>query len=303
MNSNHCGIVAIIGRPNTGKSTLLNYILGEKLAIVSNVPQTTRNVIRGILTEKRGQVIFVDTPGIHKPKHRLGKYMNIAAIDVIKGADILLHMADSSEAPGEEEDMVVGELATVKAPVVLALNKIDLGGKFVDEYIRLWEEKKGKPVTELADSLIVLPMSSLKGTNIDKLLEILFSLLPEGHNLYPDDMLSDFPQKLAYADIIREKLLTRMRQEVPHSIAVLVEEITDRTQKLTYIKAAIYVERESQKGIVVGAKGGILKEVGSLARRELEELLKKKVYLELNVKVKEDWKSDPLILKLLGYFS
>lgn len=295
----HCGIVAIVGRPNTGKSTLLNYILKQKVAIVSKVPQTTRNIIRGILNENRGQVVFVDTPGIHKPKNAIGKHMNILAGDSINGADIILHLADSSEAVGEEERMVVDTLSEAKAPVVLALNKIDLGGKFISEYLKLWEEKKGKSIQELSD-LTAIPISSLKGTNLDKLLEILFSHLPEGPLLYPDDIISDFPQKLAYADIIREKLFECMFQEVPHSIAVLIDEIIERSSKLIYIRADIFVERDSQKAIVIGDKGQIVKKVGSLARRELEELLDKKVYLELNVKVKENWRQDEEILRKMG---
>lgn len=295
-----CGIVAIVGRPNTGKSTLLNYILKQKVAIVSCVPQTTRNIIRGILNEERGQIVFVDTPGMHKPKNAIGKHMNILAEDSINGADIILHLADSSESVGEEERMVVDALSQAKAPVVLALNKIDLGGKFISEYFKLWEENKGRPIQELSDSLMAIPISALKGTNTDKLLDILFSRLPEGPLLYPDDIISDFPIKLAYADIIREKLFECMFQEVPHSIAVLIDEIIERSSKLIYIRADIFVERETQKAIVIGDKGQIVKKVGSLARRELEELLDKKVYLELNVKVKENWRQDEEILRKMG---
>ena len=196
MENKKCGIVAIVGRTNTGKSTLLNYILGKKVAIVSKIPQTTRNIIRGILTEKRGQIIFVDTPGIHKPKHRLGKYMNILAEDSASGADLIMHLVDSSERVGEEEEMVVNYLKAASAPIVLALNKIDLGGKFVPEYLKLWEEKKGKTLQELGDALIVIPISALKGTNIDRLLEVLFSHLPEGQELYPQEVISDFPERL-----------------------------------------------------------------------------------------------------------
>ena len=294
------GIVAIVGRTNTGKSTLLNYILKQKVTIVSNIPQTTRNIVRGILNEDRGQIVFVDTPGIHKPKHRLGKYMNILAEDSARGADVILHLVDSSEGVGEEENLVVSELCQYKPPIVVAFNKIDLGGKFIPEYIKLWEECKGKSVTELADTLTIVPVSALKGANIDKLLDVLFSYLPSGPALYPEDMISDFPQRLQYADIIREKLFSCMRQEVPHSIAVLVEEIIERSEKLTYIRARILVERESQKGIVIGDRGEILKKVGSLARQEIEKLLSKKVYLELNVKVKENWKQDEELLRQMG---
>lgn len=300
MNDKHCGIVAIVGRTNTGKSTLLNRILGKKVAIVSTVPQTTRNIIRGILTEKRGQIVFVDTPGLHKPRHRLGKYLNLLAEDSAKGADVVLHLVDVSERVGEEEEMIVNFLAQSKAPIVLALNKIDLGGKFIPEYLKLWEEKKGRPVTKLTKSLLALPISALKGANVDKLLEVLFSHLPKGPLLYPEDMLSDFPQRLAYADIIREKLFECMREELPHSIAVLVDEIIERSKGLTYISADIFVERDSQKAIVVGDKGRMVKRVGSLARQEAERLLGKKVYLALEVKVKENWRQDEQLLRQMG---
>lgn len=300
MDEKRCGIVAIVGRTNTGKSTLLNYILGKKVAIVSKVPQTTRNIIRGILNEKRGQIVFVDTPGIHKPRHRLGKYMNILAEDSARGADIILHLVDSSEGIGEEENLVVGQLCQYKQPIVVALNKIDLGGKFTPEYIKLWEEKRGRPITELGESLTVIPVSALKGTNIDQLLEVLFSYLPKGPALYPEDIVSDFPQRLIFADIIREKLFACMRQEVPHSIAVLVEDVVERSAKLTYIRAVIFVERDSQKGIIIGDKGKALKNVGSLARQDIEKHLGKKVYLELNVKVRENWKQDEELLRQMG---
>lgn len=300
MDRKHCGIVAIVGRTNTGKSTLLNNILGKKVAIVSKIPQTTRNIIRGILTEKRGQIVFVDTPGIHKPKHRLGKYMNILAEDSAQGADLIMHLVDSSERVGEEEEMVVHYLTPAKVPVVLALNKVDLGGKFVPEYLKLWEEKKGKTLQELEDALIAIPVSALKGTNIDRLLDVLFSHLPEGPELYPEDIVSDFPERLACADIIREKLFECMREELPYSIGVLVDEIAERSKKLTYIRADILVERDSQKAIVIGVQGKVMKTVGSLARKELEGILDRKVYLELNVKVRQGWRQDTEILRQMG---
>ncbi|HAH20328.1 MAG: GTPase Era [Omnitrophica WOR_2 bacterium GWF2_43_52] len=300
MDEKRCGMVSIVGRTNTGKSTLLNYILKQKVAIVSCVPQTTRNIVRGILNEKRGQIIFMDTPGIHKPRHRLGKYMNSMAEDSARGADAIVHLVDSSERVGEEERLVVRELCRYKPPVVVAFNKIDLGGKFIPEYIRLWEECKGRPITELAGTLTIVPVSALTGTNIDQLLEVLFSYLPEGPLLYPEDIISDFPERLLFADIVREKLFSCMRQEVPHSIAVLVEDVVERSDKLTYIRAVIFVERDSQKGIVIGDKGKTLKDTGSLARQDMEKQLEKKVYLELTVKVKENWKQDEQLLRQMG---
>jgi len=300
MENKKSGIAAIVGRTNTGKSTLLNKVLGRQAAIVSNVPQTTRNIVRGILNEERGQIVFVDTPGIHKPRHRLGKYMNILAEDSARGADVIIHLADSSEAVGEEERMVVKDISQFKAPIIIALNKIDLGGKYVPEYLKLWEEQKGKPISELSGKLTVVPVSALKGANIDRLLGVLFSCLSEGPLLYPEDMVLDFPERLFYADIIREKLFRSMRQEVPHSIAVLVEEIIPRSEKLTYIRAVVYVERPSQKGIIIGEKGKTLKNIGSLARQDLEKQSGKKVYLELEVKVKENWKEDEALLRQMG---
>ncbi len=296
-----CGIVAIVGRPNVGKSTLLNYILGEKVAIVSKVPQTTRTQIRGIYNDKRGQIVFLDTPGLHIPKTKLGKFMNISAEDAIMGADVALHLVDTSEPPGEEEDIIVEKLKDVKAPIVLGLNKIDLGGEYLPKYIKLWEEKRQKPITEMTDSLISIPISSLKGSNVDRLLEVLFSFLKEGPELYPPDVLTDFPRKLAIADIIREKLFNFMREEVPHSIAVLVNEITERSDRLVFIRAEILAERPTQRMIIIGKKGEMLKKVGTLSRKELEGYFGKKVFLELWVRVEEDWRRNPQLLKELGY--
>jgi len=295
------GIVAIVGRPNVGKSTLLNKILGEKVAIVSAIPQTTRNSIRGIFNHSRGQIVFVDTPGIHFPSHKLGKHMVNWAKEAIAGSDLVIHLVDTNEPPGEEEELAVEQLKDLKAPVVLGLNKIDLGAKFIPRYIELWEAKKKKPIKELDESLILFTLSGLKGTNIDKLVELIFSHLPKGPALYPEDLLSDIPMRFAVAEIIREKLFALLRQEIPHHLAVLVEEMIERTGKLTYIKAHILVEKDSQKIIVVGKHGNILKEAGEKARKEIEVILEKKVYLELWVKVEAGWRQDPLLLKRLGY--
>ncbi|HBU08577.1 MAG TPA: GTPase Era [Candidatus Omnitrophica bacterium] len=276
--------------------------MGQKVSIVSKIPQTTRNIIRGVLTEERGQVVFVDTPGLHKPKHHLGKYMNVLAEDSARGADVVLHLVDSSENTGEEETMIVNFLSRQlgKLPIILVLNKIDLGGRFIQEYLKLWEAKSGKLINELSDKLIVIPVSALKGTGLDKLLEVLFSYMPKGPQLYPEDMVSDFPDNLAYADIIRQKLFERMRQEIPYSIGVLIEEVIERTKELTFIKAVILVERDSQKAMVIGDKGRVIKEVGSASRKELEGMLDKKVYLELTVKTNPDWREDKEILKRMG---
>ena len=295
-----CGMVSIIGRPNVGKSTLLNCILEEKVAIVSIVPQTTRHQIKGIYNDKRGQIIFVDTPGVHHSKDNLGRLMNTLSEDTAQQTDCIIHLVDTSEATGREEEMVVRRLKDIRVPIIVGLNKIDLKGKYVDQYIELWEKIKGQPIQAIS-SLVLLPLSGKTGFHIDKLLEILFELLPQGPALYPQDTLCDFPQKLALADIIREKLFWLMREEIPHSLAVLVEEMTPRKKGLVYIKAQILVERKSQKEIVIGKKGQILKKVGTLARGELEELLGKKVFLDLEVRLEENWRDNNSILQELGY--
>lgn len=296
-----CGFVAVVGRPNVGKSTLVNNILGEKIAIVSTVPQTTRNKIRGIYNDERGQIIFIDTPGMHLAQDALGRYMNNASQEVIQEADLVVHLVDTREQTGREEKIIVERLRDLKKPIILGLNKIDLKGRYLPQYLQLWEVESGKPIQELADNLIAIPLSGLTGNNLDKLLNEIFARLPLGEPLYPKDIICDIPQKLAIEDIIREKFLNLMREEVPFSIAVLVEEIIPRSNKLTYIRAKILVERDSQKEIVIGKKGHILKKVGTLARKELEELLETKVFLETFVSAKKNWREDNRILKELGY--
>lgn len=297
----HCGMVAIVGRPNTGKSTLLNYILAEKVAIVSTVPQTTRYKIKGIFTDERGQIVFIDTPGMHISRHRLGKSMLRQIDEAVDECDLVIHLVDATELPGEEERLMVDKIREVKVPIILGLNKIDLNPRFLDSYIKLWEEIKGKRITELTESIILMPLSALKGMNVDKLIDAIFIHLPEGRLFYPPDTLTDSPQRLAIADIIREKLFNLMHKEVPHSLAVYIDEMQSRRDKLIYIRAVILVERDSQKAIVVGKDGEILKEVGIKARQELETLLEKKVFLETFVKVKPGWRQDPEILRQLGY--
>jgi len=294
------GMVAIIGRPNVGKSTLLNYILKEKVAIVSSIPQTTRHRIKGIYNDERGQIVFLDTPGLHVPKDMLGKRMNWAAKETIKDADCIIHLVDTSEATGVEEELVVNALKRVKKPVILGLNKIDLKGKYVDEYIALWEKVKGKPVTEFRN-FILLPLSGKTGYYIDKLLGVIFEHLPKGPALYPEDILSDVPQKLAVGDIIREKLFWMMRQEIPHSLEVVVNEIKQKKNNILYVSAEIFIERESQKSIVIGKKGEVLKKVGTLAREELEGLLGKKVFLDLYVRLERKWRENESLLTELGH--
>jgi len=295
------GIVAIIGRPNVGKSTLLNNLVGEKVAIVSAVPQTTRNQIRAILNEQRGQVIFLDTPGMHVTKHALDRAMIAAINDSLEGVDVILHLVDTTERVGVEEEMVMERLRGLKAPIILGLNKIDRGAKHIEDYILAWEGKIGKKLSEATQRIMPIPLSALTGTNLDKLLDEIFSRLPEGEPLYPEDILTDFPRQLTIQDCIREKLLSYLKEEVPFSVAVFAEEIIERTPKLTYVKASILVERDSQKAIVIGCNGEHLKKAGESARKELENIYNKKFYLDLWVKVKENWKQDAELLRRIGY--
>lgn len=295
-----CGIVAIVGRPNVGKSTLLNKIIGEKIAIVSKVPQTTRHQIRGIYTDERGQIIFIDTPGFLRGKDKLDQFLKQAAVSTFHDADGIIHLVDSSETVGREEEEVVSNLKDLKIPIIVGFNKIDLKGKHLPEYISLWERAKGKPAAEIS-SLTLLPLSGKRGTNVDKLLDLLFELLPQGPALYPPDIISDLPQKMAVADIIREKLLNIMREEVPHSIAVIIEQFEPRKKNVMYVGAVILVERDSQKEIVIGKGGNVLKTIGILAREELETLLDTSVFLDLHVKLKSNWRDDGPLLQDLGY--
>ena len=295
-----CGMVSIVGRPNVGKSTLLNRIVGEKIAIVSKVPQTTRNQIRGVYSDERGQIVFIDTPGLHLGGDKLDKFMNRASMETMGGVDCVIHLVDSSERIGEEEHFVVENLAKTKCPIILGLNKVDLKGKFIPEYITLWEQIKGKPVTQM-EKFILLPLSGKDGIHVEKLLEILFDFLPEGELLYPEDTVTDYPKKQMISDIIREKFLNIMREEVPHSIAIVIEEMRPKKGKMFYIRALVMVERDSQKEIVIGRGGLILKKVGTQARQELEIILDTKIYLEIFVKAQTHWRDDPSMLEEMGY--
>ena len=296
-----CGMVAIVGRPNVGKSTLLNAILGEKVSIVSDVPQTTRHQIKGIYTDGRGQIVFIDTPGMHAGKDKLDKYMNKTSLGSIDSVEAVIHMVDASEKTGPEEQYVVSRLNKCGKPIIVGLNKIDITkGKFVPEYIKIWEEIRGVPMTEIKD-IVLFPLSALKGTNVKKLVDLLFEQMPVGPFLYPVDTLTDLPKRMAMADLIREKLFLLMREEIPHSIAVIIEGVQPKRGKVLHIRAAILVERESQKEIVIGRAGAILKQVGTEARKDLEELVDSKVFLELFVKIASRWREDYSTLEDMGY--
>ncbi len=296
----HCGMVSIVGRPNVGKSTLLNKLLGEKVAIVSKVPQTTRNQIRGIYTDERGQIVFVDTPGVHKGRDQLDRFMNQSAYGITSEADAIIHLVDANDRVGLEEEELVQRLHSLKVPIVLGLNKVDLKGKTIPEYIALWEKVTGKSMQE-NPHITILPLSGQSGTNVSKLIDIVFELLPVGPALYAEDTICDIPQKMVIADTIREKLYLLLQQELPHSIAVVIDVVEPRKGKLLYVQAVIMVERDSQKSIVIGKNGALLKKAGSLARTELEELLESKVFLELFVKSHKDWRDSPSLLQEMGY--
>ena len=283
----------MVGRPNAGKSTLLNNLLEQKILIISDKPQTTRNKIRCILTEERGQIIFLDTPGIHKPHHRLGEYMVDSAKGSIKGADYIVYVVDVTARRGTGDEFVGEIIKNSGVPCILALNKIDL----IDSR-RL--EKIKEDFSKLADFKDIIPISALNGDNTQRVLDQIFQELPLGPMYYPEDEVTDQPERFIAAELIREKVLLLTRDEVPHSTAVVIEEMTEK-KTLIKIRAVILVERESQKGIMIGKSGSLLKEVGRMAREDMEKLLNSKVFLELWVKVRKDWRNDKNILKEFGY--
>ncbi|HAA89199.1 MAG TPA: GTPase Era, partial [Peptococcaceae bacterium] len=277
------GFVSIVGRPNVGKSTLLNHFVGKKVAIISDKPQTTRNRILGVLTTDEAQVIFLDTPGIHKPRHKLGEYMVRVAEKTLEEVDLILYVIDSSLPPGAGEEYILDHLQRVKTPVVLVPNKIDLVKKHELLPLIDWFASR-------YDFAAVVPVSALTGENTDELKKVIIDHLPEGPLYYPPDMVTDQPERFIAGEIIREKVLHLTREEVPHSVAVLVEEMKLRPNQVLYIAATIYVERDSQKGILIGRRGQMLKEIGKRAREELELIFGNQVYLDLWVKVKKDWR-------------
>ncbi len=287
------GFVAVIGRPNVGKSTLINKIVGQKVAITSDKPQTTRSRIQCILTQDDAQIIFLDTPGIHKPKLKLGEYMLKAAEGTLKEVDAIFFVIDATEKFGGGEKYILERLAATTKPVILVVNKIDL----------LDREKLLPIIAEYStrrDFAALVPISAADGTNVDALIDEAKKFLPEGVQYYPADMVTDQPERLIIAELIREKLLHATQDEVPHAIAVDLEEFTPRDNGTIFIRATIYVERDSQKGILIGKGGKMLKQVGKSARPEIEMLLGAKVFLDLWVKVKRDWRNSIGALQSFG---
>jgi GTP-binding protein Era len=290
------GFVAIVGRPNVGKSTLMNHMIGQKIAIMSDKPQTTRNKIHGVLTRDSSQIVFLDTPGIHKPQSKLGDYMIKAAEGALSEVEAILFLIDVSEGIGGGDRFIIERLKTVKTPVFLILNKIDKVDP--DKLLETIVQYK-----DLYDFAEIVPISALQGSNVDRLLEQLERYLPEGPQYYPADQVTDHPEQFVCAEMIREKILQMTREEIPHSIAVTIEDMKVQENGVVQIGAVIFVERDSQKGIIIGKQGAMLKEVGKRARRDIETLLGSKVFLELWVKVKKDWRNQERVLKDLGYRS
>ncbi len=289
------GFVAVIGRPNVGKSTLINSLIGQKIAIMSDKPQTTRTRIMCVLTQQDAQMVFLDTPGIHKPKHKLGEYMVRAAEGTLKEVDAIIFVVDATEKFGPGEQYILERLQATERPVILAINKLDL----------LEDKEQLLPIITGYNGrynfAATVPISAKEENNLDGLLAEIKKHLPKGPQYYPEDMVTDQPERLIVAELIREKALLQTREEIPHAIAVDIEEMKPRDNGDMYVRATIYVERDSQKGIVIGKRGALLKEIGAQARADIQMLLGCKVFLDLWVKVKKDWRNRDNILKDFGF--
>lgn len=288
------GFVSVIGRPNVGKSTLLNALTGQKIAIMSDKPQTTRNTIRGVITNEKCQLVLIDTPGIHKPKTKLGEYMVNVASETMKEVDIILFLVEATTPAGNLDISIIEQLKKVKTPVFLILNKVDIVSKdklfnIIDSYSKLMDFKS------------IIPISALKNDGTDIILKEALNYLPEGPQFFSEDTLTDQPEKVIAAEMIREKVLLNLEDEVPHGVGVEVMSFKERQDGLIDIQATIYCEKSTHKGIIIGKQGQMLKKIGSAARYEIERLLDTKIFLELWVKVKPDWRNNDNMLKNLGY--
>lgn len=294
-NSTKSGFVTLIGRPNVGKSTLMNQLIGQKIAITSNKPQTTRNRIQTVYTDERGQIVFLDTPGIHKAKNKLGEYMVKVAESTLNEVDAVLWLVEPTTFIGAGERHIAEQLKRVKTPVILIINKIDTVKKeeillFMDAYRKIY------------DFAEIVPVSALKGVNSDTLLEVIFKYMPYGPMFYDEDTITDQPERQIVAELIREKALKCLDEEIPHGIAVAIDRMKYRKDgKLVDIDATIVCERDSHKGIIIGKGGAMLKKIGSAARYEIERLLDTQVNLKLWVKVKKDWRDSDFLMKNFGY--
>ena len=295
MKKFHSGFVSLVGRPNVGKSTLMNCLVGEKIAITSHKPQTTRNKITSILTKDDFQCVFLDTPGIHKPKHKLGEYMVRSAETTLGEVDVILMLIEPTDTVMEADQYVIERLKSTKTPVILVINKIDTVEK--DSLLSVIET-----YSKLYDFADVVPISAMKGKNTDTLLEVIRNYLPEGPQYFPEDMVTDQPERQIVSEIIREKALYLLQDEIPHGIAVEITAMKKRPdQDMVDVQATIYCERDSHKGIIIGKRGSMLKKIGSTARYEIERLLGSPIYLQIWVKVKKDWRDSDFLLKNFGY--
>ena len=295
MNKNfHSGFVAIIGEPNVGKSTFMNRILGSEISIISPKAQTTRNKIQGIYTNENEQIVFLDTPVVHTPKNNLDKYMDTAAFSALKDVDVVMLMVSATEIIDDNAQNIIAKLQASQLPVILVINKIDL--VHPDDLLPLIEQYNS--LFKFAETF---PISATQGNNVDELITAIGSRLPEGPQYYPEDQLSDHPEYFVVGEIIREKILELTRQEVPHSVAVVVEQMNQRVNGKLQVEATIYVERQSQKKILVGQKGSMIKNIGIRSREKIERLLGESINLKLWIKVQKNWRDDPLFLARAGY--
>ncbi|MFJ6208417.1 GTPase Era [Lysinibacillus sp. NPDC092081] len=295
-NGYKSGFISIIGRPNVGKSTFLNRVIGQKIAIMSDKPQTTRNKVQGVLTTNDSQMIFIDTPGIHKPKHKLGDFMLKVSKNTLREVDVIMFMVNAEQKLGKGDEFILEMLAGNPTPVFLVINKIDQ--IHPDELMGIIESYKDR-----YDFAEIVPISALQGNNVENLLTTLTKYLPEGPQYYPADQVTDHPERFIISELIREKVLHLTREEIPHSIAVVIDKIRrdEENEDKIRVAATIIVERDSQKGIVIGKRGALLKEVGIRARKDIEMLLGSKVYLELWVKVQKDWRNKSTHLRDFGF--
>ena len=288
------GFVTLIGRPNVGKSTLMNHLIGQKIAITSDKPQTTRNRIQTVYTDERGQIIFLDTPGIHKAKNKLGEYMVSVAEHTLKEVDVILWLVEPSTFIGAGERHIAEQLNKVKTPVMLVINKIDTVKK--DEILTFIAAYK-----DICNFAEIIPVSALKDINIDDVKDCIFKYLPEGPQFYDEDTVTDQPMRQIAAELIREKALRMLDDEIPHGIAVVIDQMKERPNGLIDIDATIVCERESHKGIIIGKNGGKLKKIGTSARTEIQNLMDTQVNLKLWVKVRKEWRDSDLYMKNYGY--
>lgn len=288
------GFVALLGRTNVGKSTLLNSLVGRKAVIVSDKPQTTRNRILCTYNREDCQIVFLDTPGIHRPKHRLGNHLVSVALKTLQEVDLVLLLVEANNLPGPGDNFIIKKFAGLKTPVLLVINKIDLVRK--DQLLQLIDQYR-----QIYSFVEIIPVSALKGENLPRLLDVIKGYLPAGPKYYPDEMTTDKPETFIIAELIREKILELTEQEIPHSVAVVIEKYDERPTGIMYISAVIYTERDTQKRILIGKGGRMLKKVGQMARESIENLLGAKVFLELWVKVRPGWRNKESQLHSFGY--